>query len=250
VNRVLLTVVLWLALPALAASEFQTALQAYRSRDYGTALTALTASAKAGNARAAQVLADMYASGLGVVVDPGVAFQWRLRAAELGDAGAQFTVGMEYLEGGGVPRDPSQAAYWLERSARQNHPNAALELGLLQLEGQGDPASGLAWIRQAAAQGLFEAQQALAGIYRQGQAGVPRDVDVAARWEAAAKQNAETGQQINRAVMQEQNAIAIARNTYYYAPGYASPWIYPTWGVGWGRYSGWNYGVGVGGVWW
>jgi TPR repeat protein len=258
----LLGVVFCLSLPTFAASEFQTGLQAYRNRDYSSAIAALTASTEAGDARAAQLLADIYASGRGVVVDPGLAFQWRLRAAELGDGGAQFTVGTQYLAGSGVPRDPNQAAYWLERSARQNHPNAALELGLLQLEGRGDPASGIAWIRQAADQGLFEAQQVLAGIYRSGQSGVPKDVAAAARWEAAAKQNAEVGQQINQAVMQQQDAIAIARSTYYYGPGYAYPWVYPTWGVGWGRYSGstrhsgwsryggWNYGVGVGGVWW
>ncbi len=252
-KRLLLAVVLCLSLSALAESQFQTGWQAYRNRDYGAALGALTASAEAGDARAAQLLADMYASGRGVIVNPGIALQWRLRAAELGDPGAQFAVGMRYLGGSGVPRDASQAAYWLERSARQNHPNAMLELGLLQLEGEGmgkDPTRGLAWIREAADQGLFDAQQVLANIYRQGQAGVPKDATAAASWEAVAKRNAEIGQQINQSVMQQQNAIAIARSTYSYAPGYAYPWISPTWGLGWGRYSGWNYGVGVGGVWW
>ena len=249
-KRLLLAAMLCLSFPALAASEFQTGWQAYRSREYATALAALTAAAEAGDARAAQLLADMYASGRGVVVNPGVARQWRQRAAELGDAGAQFTVGMQYLAGSGVPRDPNEAAYWLDRSARQNHPNAALELGLLQLEGQGDPASGIAWIRQAADQGLFEAQQVLAGIYRQGQAGVPKDAAAASNWEAVAKQNAEAGQQLNRSIVEQQNAIAIVRNAYDYAPRYTYPWVYPTWGFGWGRYSGWNYGAGVGGVWW
>jgi TPR repeat protein len=261
-KRLLLAAALSVSLTALAATEFQTGLQALRSRDYVKALTALTASAEAGDARAAQLIADMYASGRGVAANPGIALQWRLRAAELGDPGAQYIVGMQYLQGSGVPRDSNPAAYWLDRAARQNHPNAALELGLLQLAGHGDPASGLAWIQQAARQGLFDAQQVLAGIYRSGQSGVPKDVAAAARWEAAAKQNAEVGQQINQAVMQQQNAIAIARSTYYYGPGYAYPWVYPTWGVGWGRYGGstpysgrsryggWNYGVGVGGVWW
>ncbi len=236
------------SLTALAATEFQTGLQALRSRDYVKALTALAASAEAGNARAAQLIADMYASGRGVVANPGMALQWRLRAAELGDPGAQFTVGVQYLQGSGVPRDANQAAYWLEQAAQQDHPNAALELGLMQLSGA--PATGLAWIRQAADQGLFEAQQVLAGIYRNGQAGVPKDADAASRWEALARQNAQTGREINQAVMQQQDAVAIARDAYRYAPRYAYPWAYPTWGFGWGRYSGWNYGVGVGGVWW
>lgn len=249
-RSLLLAAAFCLSLPALAASEFQTGLQAYRNRDYSAALTAFTGSAEAGDARAAQMLADMYASGRGVIVNPGVGLQWRLRAAELGDPGAQFTVGMRYLQGSGVPRDPNQAAYWLEQAARQDHPNAALELGLLQLAGQGDPARGVAWIRQAADQGLVEAQQVLAGVFRNGRAGVPKDANAASRWEAVAKQNAELGEQINRSVIQQQNAIAIARDAYYYAPRYAYPWIYPTWGFGWGRYSGWNYGVGVGGVWW
>ena len=168
--------------------------------------------------------------------------------AELGDSGAKFTVGVQYLQGSGVPRDANQAAYWLEQAAQQDHPNAALELGLMQLSGA--PATGLAWIRQAADQGLFEAQQVLAGIYRNGQAGVPKDADAASRWEALARQNAQTGREINQAVMQQQDAVAIARDAYRYAPRYAYPWAYPTWGFGWGRYSGWNYGVGVGGVWW
>ena len=258
----LLGVVFCFSLPTFAASEFQTGLQAYRTQDYGKALAAFFASAEAGDPRAAQLLADIYATGRGVVANPGLALQWRLRAADLGDPGAQYIVGMQYLQGSGVPRDPNQAAYWLERSARQNHPNAALELGLLQLEGRGDPASGIAWIRQAADQGLFDAQQVLADVYRQGQAGVPRNAEAASGWAETAKRNAETGQQINRSIVEQQNAIAVARNAYYYAPRYAYPWVYPTWGVGWGRYSGstrhsgwsryggWNYGVGVGGVWW
>lgn len=248
-ERLLIAVVLSLALPAGAASQFQAGLHAYRSHDYTAALAALGAAAQAGDARAAQLLADMYASGRGVATDPALALQWRLRAAALGDPGAQYTVGMRYLQGSGVARDIRQAAYWLDRAARQDHPNAALELGLLQIESQGDPDSGIAWIQQAADQGLFEAQQALASIYRSGTAGVPRDAQAASRWEAVAKQNADTGQQMNQAVMQQQDAIAIARSTYYYRPADAYPWVYPAWGFGWGRYSGWNYGVGVGGWW-
>jgi hypothetical protein len=236
------------ALPVGAASEFQTGLRAYRNHDYPAAFAALGASAQAGDARAAQLLADMYAGGRGVAADPSLAFAWRLRAATLGDAGAQFTVGMQYLQGGGVARDRNQAAYWLDLAARQDHPNAALELGLLQLEGEGDPARGLTWIERAASLGLFDAQQVLANLYRSGQAGVPRDAAAAARWETIAKQNAESGRAINQAVMQQQDAIAIARSAYAYAPG-TYPWVYPGWGVGWGRYSGWNYGVGIGGWW-
>jgi TPR repeat protein len=247
-KRLLLAAALSVSLTALAATELQTGLQALRSRDYVKALTALTASAEAGDARAAQLIADMYASGRGVVANPGIALQWRLRAAELGDPGAQFTVGMQYLQGSGVPRDANQAAYWLEQAARQDHPNAALELGLMQLSG--DPAAGLAWIRQAAEQGLFDAQQVLANLYRNGQPGVPKDAAAASQWETVAKQNAELGQQINQTVTQQQNAVAIARDAYRNAPRYAYPWVYPTWGFGWGRYSGWNYGVGVGRVWW
>jgi len=249
VKRLLLAVALSLALPVGAASEFQTGLAAYRSRDYATALAALGAAAQAGDARAAQLLADMYAGGRGVATDSAVALQWRVRAAALGDAGAQYTVGLQYLQGNGAPRDIDQAAYWLDRAARQDHPNAALELGLLQIETRGDPASGLAWIQRAADQGLVEAQQTLAGLYRSGTAGVPQDAQAASRWDAVAKQNAETGQQINQAVMRQQDAIAIVRSTYYYRPAYAYPWVYPTWGFGWGRYSGWNYGIGVGGWW-
>ncbi len=249
-KRLLIAAALSIALPTGAASDFQTGLQAYRDHDYATALATLGASAQAGDARAAQLLADMYASGRGIAADPVLALQWRVQAASLGDAGAQYTVGMQYLQGNGVSRDPNQAAYWLDRAARQDHPNAALELGLLQIEGQGDPASGLAWIQRAADQGLFKAQQVLAGIYRNGSAGLPKDAQAASHWEAFAKQNAEAGQQTNQAVMQQQDAIAVARSSYYYRPAYAYPWVYPTWGFGWGRYSGWNYGVGMGGRWW
>jgi TPR repeat protein len=195
----------------------------------------------------------MYGSGRGVAADPAAAWQWRLRAAQLGDAGAQFVVGMRYLNGPGVVRDPNEAAFWLEQAARQNHPHAAFELGLLLLAGDGvtpNPERGLDWLRAAADLGLLDAQEALAEIYGQGRAGVRKDAAASARWEAAARQNAQAGQQMNESIMQQQNAIAIARNTYYYRPAYTYPWGYPAWGVGWGRYGGWNYGVGVGGVWW
>jgi hypothetical protein len=252
-KRLPIAALLCLSLPAFAASDFQAGLQAYRNKDYGTAVAALSASAEAGDARAAQLLADMYASGRGVGVDPGVAFRWRQRAAEVGDPGAQFVIALQYLNGSGVPRNPGAAAFWLEKSAMQDHPNAALELGLMLLEGNGvtrNPPQGLTWIRRAADQGLFDAQQVLANVYQRGEAGVAKDADAASRWEGVAKQNAQVGRQINQSVMQQQDAIAVARNTYYYSPAYSYPWTYPTWGAGWGRYSGWNYGVGLGRVWW
>jgi len=251
-KRLLFAAVLGLSLPALAAtSDFQTGLQAYLNRDYATARTALTASAEAGDPRSAQLLADMYATGRGVVANPGAAFQWRQRAALLGDAGAQFVVGMQYLNGGGVPKDSREAAVWLEKAARQRHPNAQLELGLMYLDGYGvvkDSTQGVAWIRRAADQGLFDAQQVLANVYDNGQAGIAPNPAAASHWAAIATQNQQTGQQINQSVVQQQNAIAIARSTYYYPSAY--PWVYPTWGAGWSRYGRWNYGVGIGGVWW
>ncbi len=236
---------------AFAASDFLTGLQAYRSGSYAAALTALTASAERGDPRAAQLLADMYAGGRGVAPNPGIAFQWRQRAALLGDPGAQFAVGMQYLNGDGVPRAPQEAALWLEKAALRNHPNAQFELGLLYLDGDGvaqDSARGVAWIREAADQGLFDAQQALAEVYRKGAQGLPQNAAAAAHWASLAQQNQQAGQQINQLIVQQQNAIAIARSTVSAPVPY--PWVYPAWGFGWNRYGGWNYGVGVGGIWW
>jgi len=252
-TRLLIAALFGLALPAVAAaSDFQTGWEAYVNRQYGAALAALTASAEAGDPRAAQLLADMYAKGYGVAPNQGAAFQWRQRAALLGDAGAQWIVAMAYLNGTGVPKDAREAALWMEQAARQNHPNAQLELGLLYLDGYGvakNAAEGMAWIRRAADQGLFDAQQVLANVYETGQGGVPKDAAASSRWATLAKQNQQAGEQINQSIMQQQNAIAVARSAYYAAPAYGYPWVYPSWGVGWGRYSGWNYGAGIGGVW-
>ena len=249
-KRLLVAAWLGLSVPAFGASDFQTGLHALRSGNYATALSSLTASAESGDPRAAQLLADMYANGRGVAPNPGLAFEWRQRAAALGDPGAQYVVGTQYLKGAGVPRDPRSAVLWLDRAAHQNHPNAQLELGFLYLDGDGvakDPTQGLLWIRRAAEQGLLDAQQVLSHLYEKGATGMPRDAAAASQWAAAAKQNEEAGRQINQSIMQQQDAIAIARSFYYARP--VGPWVAPVWGFGWSRYGGWNYGVSVGGWW-
>jgi uncharacterized protein len=141
----------------------------------------------------------MLASGAGVRKDLNAALVWMTQAAERGHAGAQFMLGCHYgADPATAPRgqvDEARAMDWLYLSSRQGHARAHHRLGQLlrqswpqlsahhdataaslglaesqlklaqgQLRPDADPqlqASGRAWLRRAAAQGLAEAQTEL-----------------------------------------------------------------------------------------
>jgi uncharacterized protein len=177
----LLLVLCW----APAHAAYPEGLEAYERGDYARALRELVPAADA-DPRAASLLADIHARGLGTPPDAQQALMWRRRAAELGDSAAQTRLGAAYAAGS--PQDQREALLWYRRAAEQGDRLAQYELGRAYAEGRGVPADGaeaLRWMSQAAQAGVPEAAAWLARAYEHG-IGVEPDREQAARWRSRA----------------------------------------------------------------
>ena len=82
---------------------------AYDRANYQTALKVWLDAAMGGSAEAQNAVGEIYAKGLGIEPDFGMAFQWFKKAAEQGDKRAMINLGWLYEEGLGVERDAAKA---------------------------------------------------------------------------------------------------------------------------------------------
>jgi TPR repeat protein len=109
-----------LALP-VAAQDFDKGWEAYKRRDYETALREWRPLAEQGSAAAQYRLGVMYFHGIVVEKDFKMARDWYERAARQGDARAAYELGVMYELGRGVWQDERQAAYWFQQGALGGH---------------------------------------------------------------------------------------------------------------------------------
>ena len=99
------------------ADDFQDGLEAYKRKDYKTALEKWKPLAEQGNAGAQGYLGFMYARGWGMPQDYKEAVKWYSKAAEQGHTGAQLDLGSIYQGGRGVQQDYIQAHKWYNLAA-------------------------------------------------------------------------------------------------------------------------------------
>lgn len=131
----------------------------------------------------------LYLRGDGKPENPARAALHLRFAAERGIPQAQHDLATLYATGTGVVADAAEAAGWMERAADQGHVDAQLELGVWLFQGRGVSVSqsrGVLFFRAAAEQGSVVAQNRLARAYAFG-AGVPADLEQAARWHFIAR---------------------------------------------------------------
>ncbi len=112
--------------------------------------------------------------------------------ADAGHLRAQFGIGVIYEEGGdGIAPDLDKAAAWYREAAEQGLADAQFNLGNLYRTGRGvdkDPRRAVVWYLKAATQGMPVAQYNLALSYDTG-VGAAQNHTVAAKWyRRAAKQ--------------------------------------------------------------
>jgi len=110
-----------LAALSLAASDFNTGLEAYKKGDFVGAAKEWRTVAEAGSAAAQYNLALLYVDGKGVPLDYGEAANWFRRAAEQDYEPAQHNLGAMYGSGQGVKRDYIQAYKWLNLCAAKGN---------------------------------------------------------------------------------------------------------------------------------
>ena len=75
-----------------SADEFQSGLDAFRDKDYATAMAAWMPLAESGDLNAMYNVGLLYDEGLGVPVDKQRAIDWYLVPAQEGDVSAQFNI--------------------------------------------------------------------------------------------------------------------------------------------------------------
>ena len=100
-----------------ACAKSDSAMTAYRSGDFATALREFRPRADQGDAQAQYILGVMYTEGDGVPRDYSQAASWFKMAAEHGDSEAQFNLGFMYANGRGVPEDDAEAVRWYRLAA-------------------------------------------------------------------------------------------------------------------------------------
>ena len=125
--------------------------------------------------------------------------------AEQGDATAQNNLGAMYNRGRGVPRDFKNAAKWLRLSAEQGHATAQFNLGTMYYHGHGvgqDYKEAVKLFRLAAEQDQAKAQNYLGVMYATGQ-GVNKDNVRAHKWYSIAGANGSEKGRKNRKIVAE-----------------------------------------------
>ena len=138
-----------------AAADLTVAQQAYKQKDYATALKASTVLAEQGNPDAQLLLGRMLLMGQGVSRDPDQALKWFRASANQGNADAQFFMGTYYL----LPRrNIPEGLKWLRLSAEQGNQDAQLLLGRTYADGSAEiprnAVQGEMWLRLAAKDNL------------------------------------------------------------------------------------------------
>jgi uncharacterized protein len=106
-------------------------------------------------------------NGTGGTKDHKAALALFTKAAEAGHVGAMFASGAMLGGGHDVPVDRSQAQIWYRSAAERGHPYAQMMLGrflLRNVAGEHNPTEARYWLERAAAQGLQDARNDLAGL--------------------------------------------------------------------------------------
>lgn len=128
---------------------------------------------------------------------PATAALYR-RLALRGDERAQFNLGVALSEGQGVMKDHDEAVRWLRQAADQGLAEAQNSLGA-DYSSRGDWPKAAGWFRKAAEQGLPGAQENLGICYVTG-SGVTRDIAEAVRWFRKAAEQGNVEAQYNLGV--------------------------------------------------
>ena len=174
-----------------AESDPQTAnaVADYNAGNLSQARSEFKAAAGRGNRLAEFNYAMMLVNGEGGAADVGEGRKWLRKAADANMSHAQYVYGKMYDDGDFVERDPAQAHQWFLKAAKQGHVQAELALANQYLDGRGttrDNKQAFYWYKKAAEGGDMTAQYVTGSFYERGGDGVPKNLNVARAYYAAA----------------------------------------------------------------
>jgi len=120
-----------------------------------------------GDAGAQLQLGLAYREGrYGLTPDPRASLHWLSAAGRAGNAYAADLVGNAYATGQGVSSDTRQALHWWQKGAAAGNADAQMHLGE-SLLAAGDRDAGTDWLRRAADRGNTRAHADLVELYRE-----------------------------------------------------------------------------------
>lgn len=126
-------------------------------------------------------LAEAYQNGWGVKRDMNTAWRLVKEGAEKGSMAAMTAWGTNlyfqnrYEKGEEAQTKREQAKAWLEKALRQGYGNAGHELAIIYRMYEYDPKNAIRVLREGARLGNVDCLYMLAGIYRRGEDGQPKD---------------------------------------------------------------------------
>lgn len=142
------------------------AMRRYEKGQYETAVQLLSHAFIGNNPEAQTRLGELYANGLGVEKNIGMAMQHLTHASDH-NSHAAYLIGTLFEKGDGVPVNLDQAIRWYERSAKMGDKNAANRLGIFFATGKGiekDPEKARQYFAKSVESGLFSANANLAWL--------------------------------------------------------------------------------------
>ena len=126
-----------------AEIQYQFAMQNLQNGAYEEAVRLLLLSANQGFPLAQLELADCYADGYGVAINPIEAFSWYYKAACSGNPDAQYEVAVCYEQGNGIDRNLQKAMEWYQKAAEQGIAESQYNLAQCYANGLGVKQDGL-----------------------------------------------------------------------------------------------------------
>jgi TonB family protein len=165
----LLTAIINMAV-VVNGNTLQDGIDAYKRKEYQTALLILRRFALEGQAQAQNLVGYIYSNGQGVAQDLKEAVRWYKLSADQGNALGQSNLGIMYRQGRGVDRDYVEAFKLFQLSADQGSAFGQNNLGIAYENGQGvsqNVSEALKWYRLSAAQGNANAKQNISRINMQ-----------------------------------------------------------------------------------
>jgi TPR repeat protein len=161
----------------------------YNAGNLTVARTEFQGAAAHGNRLAEFNYAMMLLNGEGGAADVSEGRKWLRKAADANMSHAQYVYGKMYDDGDFVDRDPAEAHQWFLKAAKQGHVQAELALANQFLDGRGigrDNKQAFYWYKKAAEGGDMTAQYVTGSFYERGGDGVPKNLNVARAYYAAA----------------------------------------------------------------
>lgn len=163
---------LFLIFSITAKAGFEEGKSAFEKGNFATAKQELQPLADKGDAKAQNLIGQMYLEGKGEDVNYKKAMEWFLKAAEQGYPNSQTNIGEMYLKNQGVTVGYrigyKKAMEWFLKAAEQGYPYAQANIGSMYLNGQGvaqDQTKAIEWYKKAAEQGSVIAQSTLGSLY-------------------------------------------------------------------------------------